>query len=136
MKANYSMLLAGVAAATFSLHAAAQLPGAATEKKPDSHYMDCSKWKDKARCESLVTDIESCKSKTDDDWRHCMHRSAVPGEKFTPPKARDCSKSRNTARCEAHTAALEACKDKATRAEHRSCMTEQLPVRTQVPGKE
>jgi hypothetical protein len=40
------------------------------------------------------------------------------------------------ARCEAHTAALEACKDKVTRAEHRNCMTEQLPVRTQAPRKD
>ena len=95
--------------------------------------MDCSKWKDKVRCESLVKDVESCKSKTDDDWRSCMHRAAAPG--FTPPKPRDCSKSRNTARCEAHTAALEACKDKATRAEHRACMAEQLPVQAQVPKK-
>jgi hypothetical protein len=92
--------------------------------------MDCAKWKDKARCESLNRDIEACKTKTDDEWRDCMRRSA-PTAKFTPPKPRDCSKARNKESCETHTSALEACKNMTTRTEHRKCMVEQLPG----PGK-
>jgi len=92
--------------------------------------MDCSKWKDKARCESLKKDIEACRDKTDDDWRECMHRAA-PAAKFTPPKPRDCTKAKNVERCEAHNTALESCKQMATRAEHRKCMSGQAPA----PGK-
>ncbi len=127
MKPCLSVLLAGVAAATFAITVAAMPSGAATAKGPSVHPMDCAKAKDKARCESLNKNIAACKGKTDDDWRECMHRPA-PAAKFTPPKPRDCAKSRNKQRCEAHTSALEACKDKTTRVEHRKCMAAQLPA--------
>jgi len=133
MKPCFSMLLAGVAAATFAVSAGAQPAAAGPGKSPGSHQMDCAKWKDKARCEALNKDIETCRDKTDDEWRECMHRSA-PAGKFAPPKARDCSKARNKERCEAHTRALEACKDKTTRAEHRKCMADALPAQVPAPG--
>ena len=94
-------------------------------KGQSAYPMDCTKWKDKARCESLNRDIEACKAKTDDEWRTCMHLSA-PAAKFTPPKPRDCSKSSNKQLCEAYSNALKACKDKATQADYRKCMTEQF----------
>ena len=126
MKPCLSVLLAGVAAATF-VTAAAMPSGAAPAKGPPAHPMDCTKVKDKARCESLNKDIAACKGKTDDEWRACMHRPA-PATKFTPPKPRDCAKARNKERCEAHTSALEVCKDKTTRVEHRKCMAAQVPA--------
>ena len=130
MKPTLLFLLAAVATATFSLSAAAYPTGAGPEAKPGARPMDCAKAKDKARCESLNKDIETCKGKTDDAWRDCMRQSA-PTAKFTPPKPRDCSKARNKESCEAHSSALGACKNKTTRAEHRKCMAEQLPG----PGK-
>jgi hypothetical protein len=132
MKTCLSVLLAGLAAATFAASASAMPAGDAPAKTTSAHPMDCSKWKDKARCESLNKDIGACKDKTDDDWRDCMHR-AVPAAKFTPPKARDCSKAQNKVRCETHNAALETCKGMSTRAEHRKCMSGQAPVAA--PGK-
>lgn len=132
MKPCLSALLAGLAAATFAISAAAQPPGNGPGKGAGARPMDCAKAKDQARCESLNKDIEACKDKTGDEWRDCMHRPA-PAAKFTPPKARDCTKARNKERCEAHTQALEGCKDKATRAEHRKCMARQLAAPT--PGK-
>lgn len=128
MKSSFSVLFAGVAAATFATAVAAMPSGAAPGKVPSAHPMDCAKAKDKARCESLNKDIEACKGKTDDAWRDCMRQSA-PAAKFTPPKPRDCSKARNKESCEAHSSALGACKNKTTRAEHRKCMAEQLPGR-------
>jgi len=133
MKPYFSVLLAGVAAATFAITAAAQPAPAAPGKTPGSPQLDCAKWKDKARCESLNKDIEACRDKTDDDWRHCMHHG-TQGAKFSPPKARDCSMSRNKERCEAHAVALGACKDRSTRGEHRKCMAEQIPA--QAPKKD
>jgi hypothetical protein len=127
MKSSFSVLLAGVAATTFAIAAAAQPHGAGPRKSPGARPMDCTKAKDKARCESLNKDIESCRDKTGDEWRECMHRPA-PATKFTPPKPRDCAKARNKERCEAHTTALEACKDKTSRAEHRKCMAGQMPA--------
>ncbi len=127
MKFSLSMPIAALAAASFAISVAAMPSGATEGKGPGARPMDCSKTKDKARCESLNKDIEACKDKSDDEWRNCMHRP-VPAAKFTPPKARDCTKASNKERCEAHAQALEACKDKATRAEHRSCMSEQLPA--------
>ncbi len=123
MKSCFSVLLAGVIAATFA--ATAMPAGAAAEKGAGAYPMDCAKWKDKARCAALNQDLQACKDKTDDEWRECMHQPA-PIAKFTPPKPRDCSKARDKERCEAHTRALEACKDKGTRAEHRKCMAGQL----------
>ncbi len=130
MKSSLSALLVAVIAATFAAAATTMPADAAAEKGAGAYPMDCAKWKDKARCESLNRDIEACKVKTDDEWRDCMRRSA-PTAKFTPPKPRDCSKALNKETCEAHSKALEACKNKATRAEHRKCMAEQLPG----PGK-
>jgi hypothetical protein len=127
MKTCLSVLLAGVAAATFTISASAMPTGDGPGKAPRAQPMDCAKSKDKARCASLNKDIEACRDKTGDDWRQCMHQSASTA-KFTPPKARDCTKARNKERCEAHTSALEACKDMATRAEHRKCMSGQLPA--------
>jgi hypothetical protein len=126
MKPCLSVLLAGIAAAAFTITAAAQAPvgGTAPAKGPGAKPMDCAKAKDKARCEALNKDIEACKDKTGDEWRECMHRPA-PAAKFTPPKPRDCSKASNKERCQAHTLALEACKDKPAQAEHRKCMSEQ-----------
>lgn len=129
MKSSLSALLMVAIAATLASTAAIPA-GDATGKSPPAYPMDCTKWKDKARCESLNKDIEACRTKTDDEWRECMHQ-AVPTTKFIPPKPRDCNKSRNKERCEAHSSALEACKDKTTRTEHRKCMTEQLSG----PGK-
>jgi hypothetical protein len=126
MKISLSTLLLAVIAATLASTVAAAPAGEAAGKGPSAYPMDCTKWKDKARCESLNRDIEACKDKTDDEWRQCMHQPA-PTTKFTPPKPRDCSKARNKELCEAHSSALEACKDKTTRAEHRKCMAEQLP---------
>jgi hypothetical protein len=127
MKSSLTVLLAGVAAATFATFAVAMPSGADPGKGPGAYPMDCAKAKDKVRCESLNKDIETCRGKTGDEWRECMHRPA-PAAKFTPPKPRDCAKARNKERCDAHSSALEACKDKTTRAEHRKCMTEQLPA--------
>lgn len=126
MKSSLSMLLAAALAATLASSVAAMPSGDAAGKGSRASSMDCTKAKDKARCESLNKDIEACKGKTDDAWRDCMHQAA-PTTKFTPPKPRDCSKARNKERCEAHSSALQACKDKVTRAEHRKCMAEQLP---------
>jgi hypothetical protein len=126
MKPYFSALLAGVTAATFALAAAAQPAAATTGKRPGAHPMDCAKAKDKVRCESLNKDIETCRDKTGDEWRVCMHQPASSA-KFTAPKPRDCAKARNMERCEAHTSALETCKDKSTRSEHRQCMAAQLP---------
>jgi len=130
MKSCFSLLLVGLAAATFATTAASMPSGAAPGKGPGAHPMDCAKAKDKARCESLNKDIAACKDKTGDEWRACMHQPASTA-KFAPPKPRDCTKARNKERCEVHTSALESCKDKTTRAEHRKCMAAQLPP----PGK-
>lgn len=130
MKSSLSALLVAAIAATLASAVAAMPAGQAAGKGPSAYPMDCTKWKDKARCESLNRDIEACKAKTDDEWRDCM-RQPAPIAKFTPPKPRDCGKARNKESCEAHSRALEACKNKTTRAEHRTCMAEQLPG----PGK-
>lgn len=130
MKSPLSVLLVAAVAVTFATAATMMPASAAAEKGAGAFPMDCAKWKDKTRCESLNRDIEACKAKTDDEWRDCMRQSA-PTAKFTPPKPRDCSKARNKESCEAHSSALEACKNKTTRAEHRKCMAEQLPG----PGK-
>lgn len=127
MESSLSMLLAVALAATLASSVAAMPSGEAAAKGPRAYPMDCSKAKDKARCESLNKDIEACKDKTDDEWRDCMHRPA-PAARFTPPKPRDCAKARNKERCEAHSAALETCKDKSTRVEHRRCMRGQSPA--------
>ncbi len=127
MRVSFPILLAGITAVVFAISAAAMPSGAVPPNRPSPRPMDCAKAKDKAKCEALNKDIEACKDKTGDEWRECMHRPA-PAGKFTPPKPRDCSKARNAERCEAHTKALEACKDKAKRAEHRKCMSEQLPA--------
>ncbi|OGA49664.1 MAG: hypothetical protein A3G25_10825 [Betaproteobacteria bacterium RIFCSPLOWO2_12_FULL_63_13] len=125
MKPYLPALAAALIAATFSAAAAAMPSGAVMEKMPGTYPMDCAKWKDKARCAALNQAIESCRSKTDDEWRACMHFPA-PTAKFTPPKPRDCSMARNKERCEAHVLALAACKNILTRAEHRKCVAGQL----------
>ena len=125
MKSPLSALLVTTIAVTLAGAVAAMPAGEAAGKGPRAYPMDCTKWKDKARCESLNRDIEACKAKTDDAWRDCMRQSA-PTAKFTPPKPRDCSKARNQERCEAHSSALKICDDKTTRSEHRKCMAEQL----------
>jgi len=119
MKTSLSILLAAVAA-LLSASAYAAQPGAADP-------IDCSKWKDKARCELLNKDILACRDKVDDAWRKCMHLPASP-VKFVTPKLRDCTKAKNKERCEAHNSALEACKDRVSRDEHRKCMAVQLPA--------
>lgn len=124
MKPTLLVLLPAVAAATFSLTAAAYSTPAGTEPKPGAQPMDCAKAKEKARCAALNKDIEACRDKIGDEWRACMHRPASTA-KVAPPKLRDCAKARNQARCEAHNAALQACQDKDTRAEHRKCMAVQ-----------
>jgi hypothetical protein len=129
MKSSLSALLLAAIAATLA-STSAMPAGDAAGISPPAYPVDCTKWKDKARCETLMRGIEACKSKTDDEWRDCMQQSAL-ATKFTPPKPRDCSKARNKERCEAHSSALEACKNKTTRTEHRKCMTEQLSG----PGK-
>lgn len=120
MRTSLSILLAGVFTLLFASANAAK-PGAGTDP------IDCSKWKDKARCELLNKDILACRDKVDDAWRKCMHLPASP-VKFVAPKLRDCTKTRNKERCLAHNTALEACKDHLTRDEHRKCMAEQLPA--------
>jgi len=125
MKSSLSALLVAAIAATFASAVAAMPAGDATGKSPRAYPMDCTKAKDKARCESLNRDIGACKAKTDDAWRDCMRQPATT-TRFTPPEPRDCSKARNTESCEAHSSALGACKHKTTRAEHRKCMAEQL----------
>ncbi len=87
--------------------------------------MDCSKVKDRTRCESLNKDIQACKHKIGDEWRECMHQPP-PGAKFAPPKLRDCSKARNLERCETHNTALQSCKGAGSRSEHRKCMAAAL----------
>lgn len=121
MKSCLLILLSGVIAATFAT--TAMPAGPAAEKGAGVFPLDCSKWKDKARCAVLNQDIQACKDKTDDAWRECMRQPVLP---FTPPKPRDCSKASNKELCESHTNALEACKDNLTRALHRKCMAEQL----------
>ena len=127
MKPCLSALLAGVAAALFTSAAAGQAAGPNPAVAPGAQPMDCATAKDKARCESLNKDIETCKDKTGDEWRECMHRPA-PAAKYTPPKLRDCAKAQNMERCEAHNTALETCKDKSTKVEHRKCMSAQSPA--------
>ena len=121
MKCCLSALFAGLLAAALSTTAAAMPSGAVMEKVPGAYPMDCAKWKDKARCANLNQTIQSCRNKTDDEWRVCMQFSTHAG-KFTPPKPRDCSTARNKERCEAHVRALAACKDVLTRHEHRQCV--------------
>ena len=118
MKPCLSVLLAGVIVATFAMTAIATPARAVPEKGPGAYPMDCTKAKDKARCENLNRDIKACKDKLGDDWRQCMRQPAPKG-KFTPPKPRDCSTARNQEVCEKHNSALGMCKDRATRAEHR-----------------
>jgi hypothetical protein len=130
MKSAVSALLLAVIAATLASTVTAMAAEESAGKGPRAYPLDCTKWKDKARCEILNRDIEACRAKTDDEWRDCM-RQAAPTTKFTPPKPRDCSKARNKELCDAHSSALEACKSKTTRTEHRKCMAEQLPA----PGK-
>ena len=130
MKSSLSAVLAAAIAAVLASTVAAMPTGEAARKGPSAYPMDCTKWKDKTRCEALNRDIDACKTKTDDEWRDCMRRS-VPTAEFTPPKPRDCSKARNKEACEAHSSALRICKNKTTRDEHRKCMAEQLPG----PGK-
>ncbi|OGA48630.1 MAG: hypothetical protein A3G24_25695 [Betaproteobacteria bacterium RIFCSPLOWO2_12_FULL_62_13] len=125
MKPCFSVLLAGLIAATFATTVTAMPTGAAPEKGPGAYPMNCAEWKDKARCAALNQKIQACKAKTDDEWRECMYGS-VPTAKFTPPTPRDCSKASNKEACEAHASALEACKEKRTRAEHRKCVAGQL----------
>ena len=123
---NFRILVfaAGLVATTFATGAAT--PAAAAEAKAASPYpMDCTRWKEKARCMELNGKIAACKEKTDDAWLQCMY----PDERsanFTPPKPRDCSAASNRGLCEAYSAALEACRDKHTRAEHRDCMAGRL----------
>lgn len=125
MKPCLPVLLAGLIAATFAATVTAMPTGAAPEKGPGAYPMDCTKWKDKARCAALNQRIQACKAKTDNEWRECMYGS-VPTASFTPPTPRDCSKARNKEVCEAHAGALRACKDKRTRAEHRKCVAAEL----------
>ena len=124
MKPCLSVLLFGVVAATFATTAAST--ETAAERVAGVYPMDCAKWKDKARCATLNHDIKACKDKTDDDWLECMHLPAPPIAKFTLPKPRDCSKAHNEKLCKAYNDALEACKDTRTRAEHRTCVADQL----------
>ena len=122
-----SVFLAGVAAALFATAAAGQAAGPNPGVAPGAHPMDCAMAKDKAHCESLNKDIETCKDKTGDEWRDCMHRPA-PAAQFTPPKARDCAKAHNKERCEDHNRKLATCKDKSPKGEHRKCMNQQSPA--------
>lgn len=131
MKLLLAVPLAAIAAATFASAVIAMPDGAAPKKGSSAHPMDCAKAKDKTRCESLNKDIETCRSKTGDAWRECMHQPAPSGS-FAPPKARDCKQARNQERCEAHTGALEVCKHKTTAVEHRRCMAAQAAN----PGKD
>jgi hypothetical protein len=131
MKSCLSVLLAGVTAATISI-TASTASAVAAEQSAGPYPMDCTKWKDKGRCEALNRDIPACKDKTDDEWRACMHLPA-PAAKFTPPKPRDCSAARDKERCEAYNSALEACKDRSTRSGHRKCTGEQM--QGPAPGK-
>ena len=121
MKHYLSALLAGLLVATFSAPAAAMPSGTVMEEVPGVYPMDCTKWKDKARCAALNRTIEACRNKTDDEWRVCMQFPEATG-KFTPPKPRDCSTARHKERCEAHVRALAACKDVLTPHEHRQCV--------------
>ncbi|MBE0613851.1 MAG: hypothetical protein IH604_09320 [Burkholderiales bacterium] len=127
MKTSSSVLLAAVAAAAFAISADVQAFADGLGKGPGAYPMDCTKAKDKTRCEALNKDIAACKDKLGDEWRECMHQPAQTA-KFTPPKLRDCAKARNRVRCEAHNTALDACKDNTTRAEHRKCMAAQSPA--------
>ncbi len=129
MKTFLSILLVGIAAATFAVAAAAKDPAIGVSPAEGARVkpMDCAKAKDPVRCEAMNKQIEACRDKTDDAWRECMHLPA-PAAKFTPPKPRDCAKARNKERCEAHTRALKACEEMTTRAAHRKCMSETLPA--------
>ncbi len=108
-----------IAASTFATGTAAS--PASGSKAASPYPMDCTKWKDAARCAGFNDKIAACRDKTDDAWLQCMY-PAERAANFTPPKARDCSHASNKALCETHAAALDACKDKHTRAEHRECM--------------
>ena len=116
MNLRISILVMGL------IFAAGAAASPATGTKAASPYpMDCTKWKDAARCAGFNDKIASCRDKTDDAWLQCMY-PAERATTFTPPKPRDCSHASNKAVCETHAAALDACKDKNTRAEHRDCM--------------
>src|ERR1035437_4714946 len=62
MKNSPSALLLAAIAATLSTPVAAMPAGEPAGKGPRAYPMDCTKAKDKARCESLNRDIEACKS--------------------------------------------------------------------------
>jgi hypothetical protein len=132
MKTCLSVLLAGAIAAATAATVVAAPSGAVMEKMPGVYPMDCSKWKDPARCAALNKSIEACRDKVDDEWLECMHLPA-PVAKFTPPKPRDCSSASNKERCETYNSALDACKDRRTRAEHRKCIEGQMQA--PAPGK-
>ena len=119
------ILLAGVFAAALSVPVASAPSGAVTESIPGVFPMDCAKWKDAARCEAFNRTIETCRDKTDDDWRHCMHLPP-PAAKFMPPKARDCSAARKPELCEANNHALAACREARTSNAHRKCVAAEL----------
>lgn len=124
MKPCLSILLAGITVVTVAATAGAMAADTAGAKGASAYPLDCTQWKDQARCAALNKDIQACRDKTDDEWRECMHRP-VPTARFAPPKPRDCTKARNVKACELHASALEACKASNTRAEHRKCMAEQ-----------
>ncbi len=112
-----------IAASTFATGTAAS--PASGSKAASPYPMDCTQWKDPARCAGFNDKIAACRDKTDDAWLQCMY-PAEAAATFNPPKPRDCSHASNKPLCESHTAALEACRDKTTRAEHRECMAAHL----------
>ncbi len=115
MNLRISILVTGL------LFAAGAAASPATGSKASPYPMDCTKWKDAARCAGFNDKIAACRDKTDDAWLQCMY-PAEAAATFNPPKPRDCSHASDKALCESHAAALDACKDKHTRAEHRECM--------------
>ena len=62
MKTSLSALLVAAIAATLASPVAATPAGEAAGKGPRAYPMDCTKAKDKARCEFLNRDIEACKA--------------------------------------------------------------------------
>ena len=127
MKQILFVLLAAVYGATFAASALAQPVAAGQKQALSARPIDCTKMKDKARCEKYNKDIVACRYRVDEAWRQCMHLS-LPVAKFAPPKLRDCTKAHNRELCEANNAALSACADRTTRAELRKCVAAQLPI--------
>lgn len=112
-------LAGGLAAALFSLSAAAQagpaVPAPVAQEKP-AVTGDCARARDPQRCQAFQQAKLTCQGKRGAQRRQCLE------DNMPPP---DCSKMRYPERCEAMQAAKEACKDRNGK-ERRQCIKQQM----------